>query len=113
MSEWYVVVEGQARGPVSTETVVAYLKTRNRAEVQVWREGFDHWLLADDVTELRAAPPAIPLVAIRDPEHTQLVESQRTSRKRRWFVIGATIGFFYSLVALAVEPPAAANVFSS
>jgi hypothetical protein len=68
MSEWYVVVEGQARGPVSIETVLAYLKTRNRAEVQVWREGFDGWRVAADVAELQAAPPQIPLVAIRDPE---------------------------------------------
>jgi hypothetical protein len=112
MSEWYVVVEGQARGPVSNETVLAYLKTRNRAEVRVWREGFDGWRLADDVAELRAALPPLPLVAIRDPgPRPDVTESARKSRKLRWFIIGATVGFLYSLVALAADRPAATTVF--
>src|SRR5882757_824600 len=112
MSELYVVVDGQARGPVSNETVLAYLKTRNRAEVRVWREGFDGWRLADDVAELRAAPPPLPLVAIRDPEpRPDVTESARKSRKLRWFIIGATVGFLYSLVALAAYRPAATTVF--
>ena len=112
MSEWYFVVDGQARGPVSIETVLAYLKTRNRGEVQVWREGFDSWRVADEVAELRAAPPPIPLVAVRDPEITQeVMKPARKSRKLRWFIIGAIIGLFYSLVALAANPPAPTTVF--
>src|SRR3954466_10622164 len=83
MSEWYLVVEGQAQGPVSTETVLACLKTRDRAEVQVWREGFDDWRLAKDVAEFRAAAPLIPLVAIRDPE----IASETTATGSRNFIV--------------------------
>jgi hypothetical protein len=39
MSKWYIAVDGQPRGPVSIETVLAYLETRNRAKIYVWREG--------------------------------------------------------------------------
>ena len=69
MSKWYVAVEGQARGPVSTETVLAYLQKRNPAQVYVWREGSDDWCLAKDIAELRGAgPPPVPLVAVRDAD---------------------------------------------
>jgi hypothetical protein len=60
MFEWYVAVGGQSRGPASTETVLAYLNTRDRGDIYVWQEGFDYWRLATDVPELRGAnaPPA-------------------------------------------------------
>jgi hypothetical protein len=109
MSEWYVVVEGQARGPVSTDTVLAYLKTRNRAEVQVWRAGFDDWRLAKDIPELRATvPPPVPLIATRDPESSADAPSEitiptRKSRKLRWSKAGAILGFLYSVIAIAVK----------
>ena len=60
MSEWYVVIDGQRQGPISTDSVLAYLKTRNCAEVQVWRKGFENWRLAKDVPEL-SAPAAAPM----------------------------------------------------
>ena len=111
MSEWYVVVEGQTRGPVSTATVLTYLTTRNRAEVQVWREGFDDWRFASDVAELRAPPSPTPLVAIRDPEPApEVTKPARKSRKLRWSVIGATIGFAYSLVGIAMGRSPATNI---
>jgi len=55
MSEWYVVIGGQRQGPLPTDSVLAYLKTRNRAEVHVWRKGFENWRLAKDVPELSAS----------------------------------------------------------
>jgi hypothetical protein len=86
MSNWYIIVEGQARGPVSTETVLAYLKTRDRAETYVWREGFDDWGLAKDVPELRGAyPPPLP-VAVRHP-HSVPAEA-KPQRKPRTARIG-------------------------
>jgi hypothetical protein len=54
MSEWYVAAKGQVMGPATIETVLAYLRIRSRAETYVWREGFNHWLLAKDVPELLA-----------------------------------------------------------
>src|SRR5262245_5871418 len=103
MLKWYVAVEGQARGPVSTETVLIYLQTRNRAEVYVCREGFPDWRLAKDVAELRdAGPPPVPLVAVRDAEFVPAdAKLQRKSRKARWFKIGAIIGLVYALVQIA------------
>jgi GYF domain 2 len=58
MSEWYVAVGGQRQGPLSTDSVLAYLKSRDRAEVHVWRKGFENWRLAKDVPELNAPTPA-------------------------------------------------------
>ena len=108
MSEWYVAVEGQARGPVSTETVLAYLKTRNRAEVQVWRKGFDDWRFAKDTPELHAPPPPVPLVATRDPEPPAAAPDETTipagkSRKHRWSKTGAIVGLIYSAITLAAN----------
>jgi GYF domain 2 len=113
MSKWYVAVEGQARGPVSTETVLAYLETRNRAEIYVWREGFDDWHLAKDIPELRGAgPPPVPLIAVPDAEFVPAkAKPQRKSRKARWFKIGAIIGLVYALVGIAAGLPSQQNAF--
>jgi hypothetical protein len=117
MSEWYVAVQGQARGPVSTETVLAYLKTRNRAEVQVWRQGLDAWCLARDIPELRASvPPPVPLFATRDPESSAVAPGETTtparkSRKLRWSKIGAAIGLIYSIIAISVKDEVSKDPF--
>lgn len=104
MSEWYVAVEGRARGPVPTEVVLAYLKSRDRAEIHVWREGFDDWRLAKDVPELRGAgsPAPVPVLAVRhaDPVPKE-AKPPRKSRKVRWFKIGAIIGLAYAFVGIA------------
>jgi uncharacterized protein DUF4339 len=91
MSKWYVAVEGQARGPVSTETVLTYLQTRNRAEVYVWHEGFTDWRLAKDVAELArpiegshwADVLARAPVANRAHRRNNLSRSARASQSRR------------------------------
>jgi hypothetical protein len=105
--EWFVAVEGQARGPVSTETVLAYLKTRNRAEIYVWHERFDGWRLAKDVPELRGAvPPAVPLSAVGDADFVPPRAKPRgKSRKVRWLKIGAIIGLVYAFVGIAAGMP--------
>ena len=114
MSNWYVAVEGQAWGPISTDAVLAYLKTRNRAEIYVWREGFQHWCLAKDVPDLRGAdhPPPVPLVARRDPKFgSPEAKPHRQSRKVRWFKIGAIICLVCALVGIAAELPSQQNAF--
>jgi hypothetical protein len=55
MSEWYVIIQGQVRGPSATEAVLRYISTRNRSQTYVWRQGFDLWRLATDVPELCGA----------------------------------------------------------
>jgi hypothetical protein len=105
MSGWYVAVSGKARGPVSTETVLAYLKTRSRAEVQVWRDGYDDWRLAKDEPEL-CVPPPIPLIAKRDPAPATTPEPLaplRKTRKRQWTKIGAIVGGIYAGFALLIH----------
>jgi GYF domain 2 len=113
MSKWYVAVQGQARGPLTTEAVLAYLDTRNRAQIYVWRDGFDGWRLAKDVPELRGAgPPPVPLVAIRHAEPVPAAaKPQRKSRKARWFKIGAIIGLVYALIGIAAGRPSEQNAF--
>jgi hypothetical protein len=67
MSAWYIAENGHARGPVSTDNALAYLKGRDPAQIYVWCEGFEDWQAAKDVPELRRAdPPPAALVAHGD-----------------------------------------------
>src|SRR5262249_51057224 len=86
---------------------------RNRAEIYVWREGFDEWRLAKDVAELRGAgPPPVPLVANPDTEFVPAEgKPQRKSRKARWFKIGAIIGLVYALIRIAAGHPSQHDFF--
>ena len=115
MPKWYVAVEGQARGPLSTETVLSYLylEARDLETIYVWREGFEGWRLVKDVAELRdAGPPPVPLVAVRDPEFVPTEPNpQCKSRKARWLKIGTIIGFVYSLIAIAAGLPSQQDAF--
>jgi hypothetical protein len=113
MSNWYIVIEGQAWGPASTETMLGYLKTRDRAQTYVWREGFDNWHLVKDVPELRGiGPPPMPPVAVHDADSVLAKEKpQRKARKVRWLKIGAIIGLVYALVCIAAGIPSQQDIF--
>jgi hypothetical protein len=115
MSKWYVTLEGRARGPVPIDIVLDYLKTRDRAAVYVWREGFDDWRLAKDVAELAGAgPPPLPLIAARHDGQVLPApdaKAQRKPRKARWFKVGAIIGLIYAIVGIVAGRPSQQDAF--
>jgi hypothetical protein len=113
MSNWYIVVKGQTRGPASTETMLGYLKTRDRAQTYVWRESFDDWRLAKDVPELGGAhPPPLPLVAVRQAHPVSADgKPQRKPRKIRWFKIGALVGLVYAFIGIVAGDASQQDVF--
>jgi hypothetical protein len=107
-------MEGRARGPVPTNIVLDYLKTHNRTEIYVWREGLDGWRLAKDVAELGgASPPPVPLIAAVDDAKFLPADAKprRKSRKARWFKIGAIIGLVYALVGIGAGRPSHQDAF--
>jgi hypothetical protein len=122
VSDWYILIDGQARGPGTTADLIAYLQQNDPAHTQVWRDGFEGWTLARDVPELAAAlatappgaepphspsaPASVPAVArTAAPPGPQvsLAEPQTRvkSRARRWAKYGALIGLVYAVVSIA------------
>src|ERR1700736_4181445 len=59
VADWYVLVDGQTRGPGSLDELRALLRRTDPAHLFVWRAGFDDWTLASEVPEL-STPPAPP-----------------------------------------------------
>ena len=121
MSDWYIFIDGQARGPGSTDQLIAYLQEHDPAHTQVWREGFDGWKLAREVPELAAAlaaapppvappvpasaptsvptvAPSVPPAASRSPAQPQ---PRVKSRARRWAKWGALAGLVYAVARIA------------
>ena len=62
--EWHVSLDGETRGPYSTEELRAWLSSSPSAwDAHVWREGFPDWIEARACAELGTAP----LVAAASP----------------------------------------------
>lgn len=131
MSDWYIFfIDGQARGPGSTDDLIAYLQKNDPAHTHVWREGFDGWALARDVPELAAAlaaapspqaepsppphaepgrtssPTSVPAVArSAAPPAAQTAPAQpqrpAKSRAQRWAKYGALAGLALALLGIA------------
>jgi hypothetical protein len=126
VSDWYIFIDGQARGPGSTDQLIAYLQKNDSAHTQVWREGFEGWTLARDVPELAAAlaaapppvaeppspepssasaPTSVPAVAPSvQPEASQSPAQPQPrvkSRARRWARWGALAGLVYAVALIA------------
>lgn len=125
VSDWYIFIDGQARGPGSTDQLIAYLQKNDPAHTQVWREGFEGWTLARDVPELAAAlaaapppvadppsseapspasaPTSVPTVApsIQPAASQSPAQPQPRvkSRARRWAKWGALAGLVYALLS--------------
>ena len=65
MHNWYVAVDGNSIGPLSSEGLAARLASgQYPATAPVWREGFTDWQPASEVAELQqtgysAAPPPV------------------------------------------------------
>jgi hypothetical protein len=101
MTEWYVRIDGQERGPGSTDALRGFLKNNEPKRFHVWREGFDGWKLASEVPELsgQVRPPSPTLIA-GEPIAGQVVAGRVVTIERkawRWAKFGALGG-----VALAV-----------
>ncbi|MBU6239662.1 MAG: DUF4339 domain-containing protein, partial [Planctomycetes bacterium] len=49
---WYVMVEGNRRGPAELEKVVALIKQKKiPADSLVWRDGLEEWTAANKLPE--------------------------------------------------------------
>ena len=65
MSTWYVAVNGESIGPLSTSQLTSSLTSgQYSGSTMVWRDGFSDWLPAADVAELNtpattAGPPPV------------------------------------------------------
>jgi predicted Zn finger-like uncharacterized protein len=79
--EWHVSVDGDTRGPYSTEELKAWLDSSPSAwDAHVWREGFSDWLEARACAELGPAPAyGAPDHAHEDEGPTQTFESASLS----------------------------------
>lgn len=105
MLEWYIALDGQTRGPLSTEAVLTFLKTRGRASVYVWRQGFHDWRLADEVPPFsKSAPPALRSDLLKIPRDRVSPNvdgpAQRRTLKLRFVKIGVIIGLVFSSVRI-------------
>jgi hypothetical protein len=119
VSDWYIFIDGQTRGPGTTDDLIAYLRKNDPAHTHVWREGFDGWKLARDVPELATAlaapppeilappPPSVPTVPLGSvqpsgPDARPLeTEAPIKSRARRWAKYGALAGLAYAVLQIA------------
>ena len=131
VSDWYIFIDGQARGPGTTDDLIAYLHKNDPARTRIWREGFDGWVLARDVPEVAAALAAAPIPQAepsqppaagqpgRPPSPAsapasvpsvpqaaasagpQPAQPQRRRRALAWIKYGAALGVVYSIVQLA------------
>lgn len=66
MSKWFIAVDGQSVGPLSTHELASSLSSgQYPASSMVWKDGFADWLPAIDVTELSnpGSAPAPPPVS--------------------------------------------------
>lgn len=101
MSEWYVLANGEKRGPESTDAVVAFLRNHDPAQVQVWREGFHGWMHASEVSELmQFVQTSSPDVRLGPPGAVEMQAKPDVRRRRRaamWAMYGAIIGLLYGL----------------
>ena len=84
MTEWYISIDGEARGPGSTDALRGFLKNTDPKRVHVWREGFDGWKRASEVPELcgpvRPPPPPAPPPLADEP--FSRVANKGVARKR-------------------------------
>ncbi|GAG25113.1 unnamed protein product, partial [marine sediment metagenome] len=61
MAEWYVFHNGTESGPFSDDAFLEFVRDKNPATVQIWREGLAGWVLAKTIPTLAAAmKPAAP-----------------------------------------------------
>ena len=106
MTEWYVSIDGQKRGPGSADALRGFLKNNDPKRFRVWREGFDDWTLASEVTELsgEVSPPLPVLVAadrMAGQETTQAATRERTAWK--WAGFGAIGGVAFALFNMTIR----------
>jgi hypothetical protein len=102
MTEWYVSIDGQERGPGSTEALRGFLKNNDPKRFRVWREGFDDWTLASEVPELSGkVPPPPPVLVAGEPIAGQAATTER--KAWRWMKFGAIGGVAFALFNIAIR----------
>jgi len=107
MTEWYVSIDGQERGPGSTDALLGFLKNNDPRRVHVWREGFDDWTLASEVPELSGqvlfgqVPPPPPVLVATEPIAGHVVTTER--KAWRWAKFGALGGIALALFNITIR----------
>src|SRR5882724_2627259 len=101
MTEWYVFVDGQEKGPGNTDALLGFLKNNDPRHVRVWREGLDDWTLASEVPELSRKVPPPPPVFAPEPMAGQAATTER--KIWRWTGFGAIAGVAFALFNITMR----------
>lgn len=111
MCGWYFIAHGRTHGPVSREKLLAYLAARNPSKVQIWREGFETWRLANEVKEwgdeaeqTSSGAAVASTQAAQSPPHR--------SRKFQWGRVGAILGPGLGILILVIRMQPAQPLFT-
>jgi len=101
MTEWYVFIDGQERGPGSTDALLGFLNDNHPRRFHVWREGFDDWKLASEVPELSGKVPSPPVFAAAEPIAGPAATTER--KTWRWARFGAIGGVALALFNITIR----------
>src|SRR5438034_6187711 len=106
MIEWYISIDGEKRGPGSTDALRGFLKNNDPKRLHVWREGFDDWKLASDVPELSgevSPPPPVLVASDRIAGQATTHEATRERTAWRWAGFGAIGGVAFALFNITIR----------
>jgi hypothetical protein len=115
MAEWFVFDGVAERGHLSEDQFFSFLKDKDPARIQIWREGLDAWVPAKSIPTLAAmmkpasrqsATPAPAEFAVTAGDHfAQFDDGEDVpaqESKWLWAIYGAGFGLAWGVLSVAI-----------
>jgi uncharacterized protein DUF4339 len=116
MAEWFAFDGVAERGPFSEDEFFSFLKDKDPARIQIWREGLDAWVPAKSIPTLvammkpasrqSATTPAPAELAVTAGDHFAQFDDgddvPAQESKWLWAIYGAGFGLAWGVLSVAI-----------